>query len=199
MESKLMGELLQEFAPLFQEPTGLPSAWSRTHRIHLLPGTAPVAVRPYRYAHTQKAELERQCATMLHSGVIRQISSAFSTLILLVKKSDDSWRFCVDYRALNEKTVKDKFPIPVLEELLDELRGACFFSKIDLRSGYHQVLMHTDDITKTAFQTHQGLFEFLVMPFGLTNALATFQTLMNEVLRSFLRRFILIFFDDILV
>jgi hypothetical protein len=196
---EVLEELLLRFVVLFTKPTGLPPQRQRCHQIRLLPGTPPVAVRPYRYAQHQKQELERQCTEMLRQGVIRSSSSAFVMPVLLIKKSDGSWRFCVDYRTLNATTVKDKFPIPIVEELLDELRGAKFFSKLDLRFGYHQVRMHVDDVEKMAFRMHEGLFKFLVMPFGLMNTPATFQALMNDVLRPFLRRFVLVFFDDILV
>jgi hypothetical protein len=191
--SDLLDALLEEFAGLFVEPQGLPPHRHLSHRIKLKPGVGDVAVHPYCYAHTQKDELERQCDETLRHGVIQPSSSAFSSPALLIRKHDGTWRFCVDYHALNNATMKDKFPIPMVEELLDELRGARFFTKLDMHSGYHQVLMHPDDVEKTAFRTHHGLFEFLVMPFGLTNAPATFQSLMNDVLLPFLRRFVLVF------
>jgi hypothetical protein len=192
-------QIIQEFSSVFEEPKGLPPKRACDHSIPLIPDAKPVNLRPYRYNPALKDEIEAQVAEMLQSGVIQHSQSAFSSPALLVRKKDGTWRLVIDYRQLNAITVKSTYPMPVIDELLDELSGAKWFSKLDLRAGYHQIRMKAGEEYKTAFQTHTGHYEYKVMSFGLTGAPATFQGAMNATLQSVLRKFALVFFDDILI
>lgn len=149
-----------------------------------------VNVRPLWYAYFQKSKIEKQVHDMLQLGLIRPSTSPFSSLVLLIKKKEVLGDFA---------PIIDRFPIPTIDDMLDELHGASYFTKLGLRSGYHQVRVHPLNVVKTAFLTHNGHYEYLVMPFGLCNAPSTFQALMNSIFHSYLRKFILVFFDDILV
>ena len=177
--------LLKDFEDIFQEPKQLPPAREIDHHI-ILKGADPVNVRPYRYTYFQKAKIETQVHDMLKLGLTRSSTGPFSSPVLLVKKKDGTWRFCTNYRALNAVTIKDRFPIPTVDDMLDELYGNSFFTKLDLKWGYHQVRAHPPDIHKNTFRTHNGHYEYPVMPFGLCNAPSTFQAFMNSIFRPYL-------------
>lgn len=192
--------LLVDYADIFSEPQGLPPSRPRfDHRIPLQEGTTPFNIRPYRYFVIQKDIIDKLVEEMLQQGIIQHSNSPFASPVVLVRKKNGTWRLCVDYRRLNQHTIKDRFPIPLIEDLMDELGGSTVFSKLDLTAGYHQLRMEKGEEFKTAFKTHAGHFEYLVMPFGLSNAPSSFQALMHHIFHPFLRRFVIIFFDDILI
>jgi hypothetical protein len=180
-------------------PEGLPPSREVDHRIELIPGSSPPSRPTIRLSATELAELKKQLAELEAAGFIRPSKSPFGAPILFVKKKDGTMRMCVDYRALNRITVKNSYPLPRVDELFDRLQGARYFSKIDLRSGYHQIRIAPEDVPKTAFRTRYGHYEFLVLPFGLTNAPATFMHLMHQALRPLLDDCVLVFLDDILI
>ncbi|GJX52939.1 putative reverse transcriptase domain-containing protein [Tanacetum coccineum] len=178
---------------------GLPPARPVEFQIDLIPGAAPVARAPYRLAPSEMKELSEQLQELSDKGFIRPSSSPWGAPVLFVKKKDGSFRMCIDYRELNKLTVKNRYPLSRIDDLFDQLQGSSIYSKIDLRSGYHQLRVREQDIPKTAFRTRYGHYEFQVMPFGLTNAPAVFMDLMNRVCKPYLDKFVIVFIDDILI
>ncbi|CAI5482703.1 unnamed protein product [Closterium sp. Yama58-4] len=193
--------LLAEFADVFPDelPPGLPPSRAVDHQIELEPVSRPVAKPQWRLSPAETEEMTQQVRHFLAQGFIQPSRSPWAAPILFAPKKDGGLRMCIDYCALNVATVKNRFPVPRVEDLLDAVQGARVFSKIDLRSGYHQIRVVPEDQHKTTFCTKQGLYEFRVLPFGLTNAPATFQTLMNTVLSEFLGSFVVVYLDDILI
>ncbi|KAI3668750.1 hypothetical protein L1987_88233 [Smallanthus sonchifolius] len=188
------------FPEVFPEDLpGLPPDREIEFQIDLLPRAEPVAKAPYRLAPSEMKELMSQLEELTEKGFIRPSISPWGAPVLFVKKKDGSMRMCIDYRELNKRTVKNKYPLPRIDDLFDQLQGASWFSKIDLRSGYHQLKVREKDVPKTAFRTRYGHYEFLVMSFGLTNAPAAFMDLMNRVCRPMLDRSVIVFIDDILI
>ncbi|GJX64342.1 putative reverse transcriptase domain-containing protein [Tanacetum coccineum] len=192
--------IVQNFPEVFPEDLpGLPPTRQVEFQIDLVPGAAPVARAPYRLAPSEMKELSEQLKELSDKGFIRPSSSPWGAPVLFVKKKDGSFRMCIDYRELNKLTVKNRYPLPRIDDLFDQLQGSSVYSKIDLRSGYHQLRVREEDIPKTAFRTRYGHYEFQVMPFGLTNAPAVFMDLMNRVCKPYLDKFVIVFIDDILI
>ncbi|GKC74636.1 putative reverse transcriptase domain-containing protein [Tanacetum coccineum] len=192
--------IVRDFPEVFPEDLpGLPPTRQVEFHIELIPGAAPVARAPYRLAPAEMKELAEQLKELSDKGFIRPSSSPWGAPILFVKKKDGSFRMCIDYRELNKLTVKNRYPLPRIDDLFDQLQGSSIYSKIDLRSGYHQLRVREEDIPKTAFRTRYGHYEFRVMPFGLTNAPAVFMDLMNRVCKPYLDKFVIVFIDDILI
>jgi hypothetical protein len=189
-----------EYPDVFpEELPGMPPDRDIEFIIELVPGTTPIAQRAYHMNPQELEELKRQLADMLSKGLIRPSASPWGSPVLFVVKRDGTIRLCVDYYKLNEVTIKNKYMFPKIKDLFDRLNGAKVFSKIDLRTGYHQLKVRESDIPKTTFTTRYGLFEYTVMSFGLTNAPAYFMNFMNKVFMKFLDKFVVVFIDDILV
>ncbi|GJU71629.1 putative nucleotidyltransferase, ribonuclease H [Tanacetum coccineum] len=192
--------VVKEFLDVFPEDLpGIPPVRQVEFQIDLIPGAAPVARTPYRLAPSEMQELSNQLQELTDRGFIRPSTSPWGAPVLFVKKKDGSFRMCIDYRELNKLTIKNRYPLPRIDDLFDQLQGSSVYSKIDLRSGYHQLRVREEDIPKTAFRTRYGHYEFQVMPFGLTNAPAVFMDLMNRVCKPYLDKFVIVFIDDILI
>jgi hypothetical protein len=191
---------VSEFPDVFPEDLpGMPPKHKVESAIELEPGTTPISKRAYRVSGPKLVELKKPIDELLEKGYIRPSTSPWAAPVLFVEKKDGTKRMCIDYKALNEVTIKNKYPLPRIEDLFDQLSGAGVFSKIDLRSGYHQLRIRPLDIPKTTFIAKYGLYEYTVMSFGLTNAPAFYMYLMNSVFMDYLDKFVVVFIDDIFI
>jgi hypothetical protein len=196
----ILQSILFKHQVVFSTPQGLPPSHGvHDHSIPFVPNNPPPNFHPYRHPFAHKNEIDKIVQELLTTNIIHRSMSPYSYSMVIVLKKEGSWCMCPEFHALNKLIIKDKFPIPVINNLLDELSGAQFFTKLDLHFGYHQICMKEEDIPKIAFPTHEVHYEFLVMPFGLCNPPFTFQIPMNHVFHPFLRHFVLFFFDDILI
>jgi len=192
--------VVREYTDVFlKKLSGLPPNREIEFSIELLPGSGPISKASYRMFLTEMKELKEQLQELLDNEFIRPSMLPWGALVLFVKKKDGSMRLCIDYKELNKIIIKNRYSLPKIDELFDQLQGASVFSKIDLRAGYHQLKIKPNDVPKTAFRTRYRHFEFLIMPFGLTNALAAFIDLMNRVFQPYLDQFVVVFIDNILI
>jgi len=191
--------IVEQYASVFSKPTGPPPDRPVKHSIPLIPDFKPPARAPYRMSADQLQELKSQLTELIDLGFIRPSTSHFASPVLLVPKPNGKWRFCIDYRALNLGTIKDRYPLPRMDDLFQQVQGAQFFSKLDFVSGYHQLEMVPEDIHKTAFITRYGLFEWVVMPMGLSSAPSTFQRAMNSLFHDLLDSGVVVYLDDVLI